>query len=360
MAELVELEIESLAAGGDGVARLDGMAVFVPRAAPGDRVLARITESRRRFARAEIEQVLRPGPDRRDPPCRYAGRCGGCSWQHLDESAQRRAREQILRDALQRIGGLRELPDIVHLESPRVLGYRSRARVAHAAGQVGFRAHASHRVVDVNECIVLDPATSAELARLRARRRRGHGETEIRGFGPQVRVAGRDYLVGPDSFFQANASLWSDWLDLIARKCGSGALAIELYAGVGFYTAVIERGFEHVIAVERARSVHDLERNTGVEVIHASAESWAKESLPGMRPDLVLLNPPRMGCAPEVSEAIALSGARRVVYVSCDPSTLARDLVRIGDGHRVDEIVLIDALPQTHHLEVLVVLNAVS
>ena len=145
----LELSIESLAAGGDGVARVAGLVVFVPLTAPGDRVRVRIRDAQRRFARAEVVQLLEPGPGRREPPCPKFGVCGGCSWMHLDARAQRAGRERLLRDALERIGRLRALPEIEWIASPLEFGYRARARVAYEQGRVGFRERASHRVIDI-------------------------------------------------------------------------------------------------------------------------------------------------------------------------------------------------------------------
>jgi 23S rRNA (uracil1939-C5)-methyltransferase len=351
----LELRIERLAAGGDGVARAEGLAVFVPRSAPGDRVRARVTHVAARFARAELAELLEPGPGRRAPPCPYYARCGGCSWLHLSEAEQLRARAEIARDALVRIAHRSELPEIEVVPSPRSLGYRARARVAWSGGQVGFRAQGSHDVVDVERCAVLDPGTQAELERLRASRPRGSGELEIRG------LSGGDAEldVEPGAFFQANRTLWEPWLECVLALCGTGERAVELYCGAGFYTRRLTRQFARVIAVERsAAAARSAARNTRAEVVSSAAELWAPSHLAGARPELVLLNPPRSGCHPSVAAAIGSSAAQRVVYVSCDPSTLARDLVRIGERFRIARLALLDALPQTHHVEVVAALEA--
>jgi 23S rRNA (uracil1939-C5)-methyltransferase len=353
----IELRIGSLAAGGDGVGRLDGMVVFTPRAAPGDRLRVRLREVRRRFARAEIVEILEPGPGRRPSPCPLFGACGGCDWLHLDEAAQRAARAEILRDALVRIGGLAPLPRVEELPSPKGLGYRARARVAFAGGRVGFRARHSRDVVDVERCAVLDPPTQEALTRLRAAPPAGAGEVELRGFGARVSVRDRVLEVGAGAFFQANRALWETWRDLVLDACGHGRLAVELYAGAGFFTAGLDRRFERVIAVERGPAARDARRNARAEVVEAAAEDWAPRELAALAPDLVLLDPPRAGCHISVSEAIAAARPPRVVYLSCDPATLARDLRRLRGGYRVARVVAIDALPQTHHVEALCVLE---
>jgi 23S rRNA (uracil1939-C5)-methyltransferase len=357
--DALELEIERLAAGGDGIAHVDGLTVFVPLSAPGDRVLARITRVERRFARAEIETVIGPGPARRAAPCPYYGRCGGCSWMHLDEAEQSRARVAIVREALQRIARLESLPEIEHVPSPASFAYRSRARVAHARARVGFRARASHDVVDVEHCLVLDSATETELAHLRARPPRGVGELEIRGYGERLEIAGRVFAVGPSAFFQANRPLWERWQALVVDACGSGERACELYCGVGFYTAGLVEHFTRVVAVERSPAARDARVNARAEVVEAPCEAWAPRELPLLAPELVLLNPPRSGCHQLVSDAIRAARPRRVVYVSCEASTLARDIARIGADFRITRIAVLDALPQTHHVEIIVALDSV-
>jgi 23S rRNA (uracil1939-C5)-methyltransferase len=352
LGQQVELCIERLAAGGEGVAHHAGMAVFVAASAPGDRVRARITSLRARFARAEIVAILAPGPGRRTPPCPYAERCGGCDWLHLDEDAQLAARVEILASALQRIGGLAPLPAIEILRSPRALGYRARARVAYGGGRIGFRARRSNDIVDVERCAVLLPEAQRELESLRAAPPAGAGEREIRGFG--ARAAGLD--VGAQAFFQANAALWEAWPRCVGDLCGSGALALELYAGVGFFTLELERRFERVLAVEGAPSALDLARNTRAEVFHMSVEHFARSELAQHRPDVVLLNPPRGGCAHDVVERLR-GLAPRIVYVSCDPATLARDLAKLGTAYRIARLIAVDAFPQTHHVEAIALLD---
>jgi 23S rRNA (uracil1939-C5)-methyltransferase len=358
--DTLELEIERLAAGGDGIAHVDGLTVFVPLAAPGDRVRARVVRVQPRFARAEIEAVLAPGPGRREPPCPYYGRCGGCTWLHLDEAEQGRARVAIAREALQRIGGVTELPEIEHVASPAALAYRSRARIAWDRGKVGFRARASREVVDVERCAVLDSATETELAHFRAQRPRGHGEREIRGHAEAVVVAGRRLAVGPSAFFQANRSLWERWQALVVDACGRGESAVELYCGVGFYTVGLVERFARVVAVERSLAARDARLNCpAARIVEAAAEDFAARELVALAPELVLLNPPRTGCHQMVSEALVAARPRRVVYVSCDAPTLARDVARLGAGFRVARVVVLDALPQTHHVEIVVAFESV-
>lgn len=239
------------------------------------------------------------------------------------------------------------------IPSPLHTHYRVRARVAVQDGRVGFRSRGSQRVVDVKHCTVLDEATQLALQRLRDAPPSGSCEVEIRGFDAHF----RGYHVGPESFFQANGSILDAWRDRVEQACTTGTTLVELYAGVGFYTAAVERNFRRVIAVERTTAARDLERNSSAHVLQLSAEEFVETELGSLKPDVVLVNPPRTGCASSVMRAISRSAPNRLVYVSCDPPTLARDIARLEDTYRVASVALIDAMPQTHHIEVLVALD---
>lgn len=331
--------------------------VFVPLSAPGDRVRARVERVHASHARARLVEVLHPGPERVEPPCALYGQCGGCSWMHLSERGQLDGYEAIVRESFARIGRILSLPPIEVLRSPERLGYRSRARVVAGPRSVGFRASGSRGVVDVGRCGVLDIETQRQLSRLRSEPPRRAMEVEVRGFGDEVAVSGDALHVGPESFFQANRLLWDAWQARVAAVCGRGRCLVELYAGVGFYTVALTRRFDRVVAVERGIAAEDARRNTTAEVIHAAAEEWAPLHLAGVAPEVVLVNPPRVGCDASVLQAVRRAAPRRCVYASCEPTTLARDVRLLSPDYRVMEILLIDALPQTHHVEVLCVLD---
>ncbi len=385
--ELLELTVERLAAGGDGVARSpDGVTVFVPLAAPGDRLRVRVTETRRRYRRAEIVEVLAPGAARVPPRCAAFGRCGGCAWQHLDYAAQLDAKRAILADALQRIGGhtLDRRPDIV--PSPEPYGYRMRARVLARRGTVGYRARRSHELCATSECPVLAPGLLAALDEVRERTasRREFSEWEI-GLGSDgaVHVAesgappvtsdpssailevGADaLLLSPGTFSQANGLLWDALHERVVEAAGRGERVLELYAGAGFFTLGLARRFGRVVAVESSRSAAaDLRGNLSragirdVDVIEAAVERVVPRRI-DTRPDVVVLDPPRAGLPEPVCRGIADLTPRRIVYLSCDPATLARDTARlVAHGYALERTEGFDLFPQTAHLEALAVLE---
>jgi len=394
---IVELAIESLAAGGDGVGRTaDGRVVFVPLAAPGDRVRVRLVEEKARFARGEIEALLAPGPARVAPRCPVFGVCGGCAWQHLDYGAQVEAKRTIVRDALARVAGLAELPPLDFTPSPAPYGYRGRARVRVERGQVGFRRRRSHELCAITGCPLLAPPLDAALAALaaappRTRSPLGHpaGEWELalgedgavrvaplaarngaRGSGAQrlaLRVGGERLSLSPGVFAQANALLLDALAEAVLAAAGSGATALELFAGAGFFTLGLARRFERVVAVESdPAATRDLARNVSgsgaprrVRVVEARVESWlAAGEASALAPEVVVLDPPRGGVGPAAAEALARLPARRIVHLSCDPATLARDVaVLAARGWRLAALHAFDLFPQTPHVEALAVLE---
>jgi len=416
----VEAEVESLAHGGEGVAHVDGRVVFVPGAAPGDRVLARIVEEHPRWARARLEEILRPSADRIVPRCPLHAECGGCGLQHVPPHVQRRAKARAVADLLERVGGRRPAAPIVCEAAPREWAYRQRAvlswRRAEEGIVVGFhRAGDPVALVDVPACPVLDERISARLpdvrsaligalgdegpaaneGRLALRALPGH-EVDAGVFaadpGPTRRIAGalaarglpatwgrwdrtglrladgaprrevrltyRDLnlRVGFDSFLQADleaaAALYKAALEML--DTAPGEAAIDAYAGIGVLACELARSGARVTAVEsHPGAASDLRANVAwaggdVHVLEIAADrlDWRRP-----RPDAIVVNPPRGGCTRRVIEGIARSGARRLIYVACDPATLARDVRRFGAGWRLDRVRAFDLFPQTAHVE---------
>ncbi|MGH0030983.1 MAG: class I SAM-dependent RNA methyltransferase [Myxococcota bacterium] len=374
----MELSIESLAAGGDGVAHAaDGRVVFVPFTAPGDRVRVEIVETRPRFLRARVVELLAPGEARTDPVCPVFGSCGGCAWQHVSVEAQRRAKGRIVADALRRLGGLAFGDTIDVMPSPDAYGYRVRTRVLRQAGRTGYRRRRSHRLQAVSRCPVLVPALDAALHDLALRDDAPDGEWELAAGVDTVRCqpigargdalalcVGDDRLrVSPGAFFQSNGLLHEALAAAVVRAAGTGDSLVEAFAGVGFFTLPLSRAFGRVTAIEsNAAAAADLRHNLAaadrgnVDVVPAPLErAW--EALPPA--GTWVLDPPRSGLPAGSAERLASRGARQVVYLSCDPATLARDLSRLcAQGYRLTEVSAFDLFPQTPHVEVLAILRA--
>jgi len=393
----IVLRIDALAAGGDGVGRApDGRVVFVPFTAPGDQVRVRVEQSRRRFAKGRVTELLAPGPGRVTPPCGVFGRCGGCSWQHLEYPIQLAAKRRILADALERIGGL-SLPEPPPITpSPRPYGYRLRARVLVENGRVGYRERSSHVLCAVESCPVLMPELDARLAALAAGPPPADGDWELTCAGGdaralplaedaapeaaphpvpeagtwdaphplQLEVAGEQLRFSPGVFTQANAALLTPLVEQVVDAVGEGERLLELFAGSGLFTLALARRFGRMVAVEASPlAASDLRENLAraglarVEVLAIRVEDLAVGRV-GFEPEVVLLDPPRAGLSARALEGLVGMAPVRIVYLSCDPATLARDLRALGErGYRLRAVSGLDLFPQTSHVEALAVLE---
>lgn len=381
-AELLELTIDELAAGGDGVGRAaDGRVVFVPFTAPGDRVRVRVERAHARFLNAKVDALITASPHRSDPVCAVFGSCGGCAWQHVDYAAQLDAKAKIVRDAFERIAGTAAPAKLQITPSPAEYGYRSRARVFVQGGRVGFRRPRSHALCETERCPILAPPLQDELARLARAEAPSDGEWELvagddssRAFevgataGERVgwRLGDDRYEVSAGVFAQSNAGLFEPLASAVVSAAGQGALACDFFAGAGFFTLGLARRFEQVLALESNRAAaRDLEHNlaaAGLTNVRVSAEriehALHDGSLDGERPDAIVLDPPRTGLPPDSSDALAQLGPERIVYLACDPATQARDVgYLVGSGYRLTRLEAFDLFPQTPHVESLAVLE---
>jgi 23S rRNA (uracil1939-C5)-methyltransferase len=317
-----------------------------------------------------------------EPLCPVFGCCGGCSWQHLRYAAQLEAKERILRDALTRIGKLASVPERIEMRgSPAAYGYRSRARVVVEEAGVGFRRRRSRALCATAHCPILVPALDAALSNLAQNPQLSLGEWELAAGdsgevsllapdgvtlgekGTRIRLAGDVLAISPGVFSQANVALRADLADAVHLAAGEGELVLELFAGAGFLTLGLARRFRRVIAIESNPSaVRDLRENLraaridSVEVRGVPVEdALADAALRHLRPDVVVLDPPRAGLPRGAASALA---AAKVVYLSCDPATLARDLASLEEcGFRLIRVMGFDLFPQTPHVEALAVVE---
>ena len=390
------VEIEKLTYGGEGLGRVGGMVVFVPFTVPGDLVEARPIERKKNYIRAVVTRILQPGPGRRDPPCPHFGRCGGCQWQHIEYELQVETKRRILEELFHhRLPATGRIP--ISMEaSPLEYGYRSRARVqlrgAGPDAQVGFYRHHSRAVEDIASCPLFRPALNQALDHVRHAHREGEFGSEDRELdlacaedgtwrfadagdampepGPDSgevlyrRIGEFEYAVAPSAFFQANDSMLSSLIARVRDLAGSGLSALDLYSGVGFFSLPLARSFQNVVAVEGNLLAHRCcvltrarARQENIRAVCADVRDWmgAAASMAPPAFDLILLDPPRSGAGAEVMRRLVEWTPETILYVSCDPQTLIRDLAMIpATSYEIDIIAGLDLFPQTSHIETVV------
>ncbi len=459
--EILSLTIDDLAYGGEGVGRADGYVVFVPGGLPGDRLQVRLVQARSRFGRGAIEAVIEPSPQRVEAPCPYFGRCGGCRLQHVAYPAQLAYKTKQVADALERLGGLRDVPLRPIIGAEEIFGYRNKmeftvARPHRGAGTEAGSArgglvvglHETERydaVLDIDRCLLQSDRLNALLAEARAffvdrgltvyeqdtgegllrflmlREGRHTGElmTNVVTSAPAVselaplvarlqareagttsvilnvnpkkasvavgveehllggrdhireRVGGLTFRVSANSFFQTNTRQAERLFDLVVESTGltGTETVIDLYSGTGAISLLLARRARWVYGVELAQAaVDDAGANAAANGITnctflAGEVRFVLPSLiaKGVTAEVVVADPPRAGFHPKALHALITLAARRIVYVSCNPTTLARDLGELArGGYRVEWVQPVDMFPHTPHIEAVARLERVA
>ncbi len=391
----------TLGYGGDALGRLpDGRAIFVPFALPGETVRARLVDEKRGHVRADLVEVLAPSPERIEPRCRHYRACGGCHYQHLPYDAQLRAKAEILRDQLQRIGKIETPPMRPVVPSARPWNYRNHVQFhLTPEGGLGYMGARSDRVVPITECHLPEPALNEIWPELafepglgleRISLRSGMdgdamlvlessdpglpemesqaslsvvhlcgGNSAVMAGESRVTLSinGRAFQVSAGSFFQVNAEMAGRMVEHLQAvlPVDRETTLLDVYSGVGLFSAFFAGRAGRIIAVESSASacedfVANLDEFDNVELY----ESAAEQVLPALtlRPQAAIVDPPRAGLDRRVLDALQALGPDRLAYVSCDPSTLARDAARlIAGGYSLAQVVPFDLFPQTYHIE---------
>jgi 23S rRNA (uracil1939-C5)-methyltransferase len=419
------VEIDKPIYGGAFLARIEGKAVFVPMSLPGEQVRIRITGEKRGYASAEVDEIVVAAPERIAPGCRHFGVCGGCAYQHANYDSQLAFKRAILRETLERAGV--RAPDEIAVLAAEPWRYRNRIRVGFdEQGNPGYRGRRSHAIVPITECpiaapLLVDAALAcAEVARqvpsaprineislfcnaaesallatiLAAGSGRGKFEALAAALAERIpalagielaleaeeglpsRILARwgassisypaggfEYRVDPGAFFQVNRWLADALIDCVTQS-HSGAIAWDLFSGVGLFARRLTAGFERVLAVESAPQAtaavaHNLS-GTSATAVNADTLAFLRKNIRGPRPDLIVADPPRNGLGADICNSLAEIAAPAMVYVSCDPATLARDLRALTASYEIQSITLADLFPQTLHLETIVRLRHLS
>jgi tRNA/tmRNA/rRNA uracil-C5-methylase (TrmA/RlmC/RlmD family) len=358
------LRIADIAFGGEGVARLDDFVVFVPFVALNETVEAEIVEVKKQFARTRLRRVIEASPQRVQPRCPWFGQCGGCQYQHIDYPAQLQLKQKQVGDLFQRLAKIDPAVVAPIIPCPQAYGYRNRIMVRSQWDKfkrglnIGFLRADSRLVVDVEECAIADPALNAQLKEARAKPP-PHGGIKV-----VLRIPPEGWDLPPDSFFQNNFLLLPELIRTVRQmllSAGTRHLA-DIYCGVGFFRVELAGVVESFAGLELDQlAVKAARRNAAARGLtnggfHAGA---AEALLPGLlerfapEKTTVLLDPPRKGCRKETLCLLRAVRPAQIVYVSCNPATMARDLKNLcaENGPRLHRVVPLDMFPQTQHVE---------
>ena len=369
----ITLQISDIAFGGEGVARIDEFVVFVPFVLVGEEVEAEITEVKKSFARAKLSRVVQPSPDRVQAPCPYFGGCGGCQYQHIAYETQLRIKHKQISDLFERIGKIPRDVIAPVIPCPQPYGYRNRVMIRSQWNKpeqklnIGFVRWDCGLVEDIAECKIAEPPINEQIKHVRA------NPPPKGGIKVVLRIPPENWEVPPDSFFQNNFFLLPE-LVKTARNFlvrGQAKHLIDLYCGVGFFgieLADLVNSFVGVEydqqAIKSARRNAAAHQRTNGEFISGDVEEVVPELLKKFSPDAtsLLLDPPRKGCPRELLELLRRERPAQIIYVSCHPATMARDLnVLCAEGvFNLMQVVPLDMFPQTQHIECVAELRAGS
>jgi len=346
-AELL-LEITDVAYGGAGLGRHDGRVVFVPFTIPGETVRVRINRAHRSWLGGDVVEIVQPSPDRIAPPCPWFGRCGGCAYQHIAYPRQLEIKTRQVSEALRRIGKLPEPPIEPARPSPLAYGYRNRLTLHVEPPLVGFRGTDPRHLVDISRCLLADDTVNEALAQLRGKRHLHAGPATLRS------------NAHGGGFRQVNDGAAEILAQVVAECAATGGVLVDAYCGSGFFARRLLGAFGRVIGLDwDARSIGAAQAGAQPGEEYLAGDTAAL--LPGVLQEnpgaVVLLDPPAQGLAAEVINALLAAQPARIVYVSCDPATLARDLAKLAPQHPLKRVVPVDMFPQTASIETVCLLE---
>ena len=360
---MITIELTNIAPTGEAIGRTaDGLVVFVPYALPGETVEVEIVHRRKNFARGTLVRIAQAGPDRVEPRCTYFGACGGCQWQHMAYPTQLRFKTQIVREQLTRFGKL-PAPEVRDcIPSPREYNYRNHIQLVSSPDhRLGFYAEGTHNVVEIEQCVIADETLNKNLVT----GKQPLASVELRVTETET-IGAHTYIVSPQSFFQVNSHVAPLLVNevMTALNLQGPEDVLDLYCGVGLFTLPISERARAVLGVENSKgAIEDARMNlrgrSNMRLLLADV-SYAlnHKDVSRNKWDAIVLDPPRAGVDYETLVSLAKLQAPKLVYVSCDPATLARDLKFLcANGYALAYAQPLDMFPQTHHVETVAVLT---
>lgn len=375
----IKLAIEKLAIGGAGVARHEGMVVFVPQAAPNEEVLAEVTLVKKNFVEAKIIEILKPSPSRREPPCPVATVCGGCNWQHISEDEQLKQKELLVLEAIKKFNPQLSFDYLPIQASPRSLRYRNRIQPKFKNGKFGFFARNSHDIVETQDCLITEDALTSKFSEVRSWAEKNNNKDLQRlemymteeGLVRYGLITEEDDGIG---FSQVNRFQNEDLVATALSWAGENSYknVFDLYAGAGNFTFPLAQKYKdssitgielNPKLVERARTKIKEKR---IKYFLSDVEAYMRRAVIGSE-DLVLLDPPRAGASEYIMRALAAAQPQKIIYISCHPVSLARDLnwffawsQKLGRPMKLARVQAFEMFPQTDHVETIAELRVDS
>jgi len=374
------IKIDSVAFGGEGVGRIDNLVTFVPFSAPGDELDIEITQRKKRFLRGRIIRIIKPSPLRVEPLCRYYGNCGGCCYQHIRYDSQLAFKKKQVEDAFRKISKIADPPVADVLASPEIYHYRGKAQY-HAEESfrgwtIGFLDVSGGRLVDIEHCELMEETINRQMRVLRESRKSLYSKSELAiwsdcsvgASGDEQSilrlVKGKSFLVPHGGFFQANLYLTDAMVDAVFRLAALDEIntIVDAYCGSGLFSIFLS-SLARVTGIEiNEQAVQYARINAGnhgmqnVDFIQGDVEAVLCKNFraPEGKIDLFVLDPPRVGCEQIMLKSMVDLCPRKIIYISCNPATQARDVKYLNEcGYRLQSLQPLDMFPQTRHIEVI-------
>jgi len=348
------LKIEKIINGGAGFARLpNGSVCFVEGALPNELTEIKITEQKKDFSKAIATKILESNKWRRTPPCKYYGKCGGCNAQYVEFKGQIELLKQIVLDLFARTAKI-NLPQNFEIHHGAEWAYRYRAQVFATKNKNipwGFSERATNNVIPIEKCLVLSPNLNEKLKENLGLKKRYLFDNKSEEF------LGKHIHADESVFFQSNLELLPKLIDEIQKTASQGELLLDIFSGIGLFSAFLQDKFERVIAVEQNPLCQKFaKKNLGknCEFYTMNAEEWFSKNTPILNKSCILIDPPREGMTDELCELLCKNKPRKLIYVSCNPATLARDTHKLlNKGYNLESTQGFAFYPQTFHLEMM-------
>jgi 23S rRNA (uracil1939-C5)-methyltransferase len=371
--QILEVQVDRLSVGGRGVARFESAVIFIEKAAPNELIQIKISLVKKNYAEATLLKIIKPSPSRVTPPCIYYEECGGCSWQHLNYAEQLLQKRILVQDSLTRMSGFTDFTVAACLPSPKEFRYRNRVQVHIENGELGFFKKNTHQIVNIDDCLITDERITAKFADLKKKSSR-FARFDKEAERLELKVDQDVTINSPDMGFSQVNTEQNLKLQQIVCNLVEGLISqtrpeqiLDLYCGAGNLSFPLHDQFKDlkIVGVElSAKNISDAKAlvtrkypQAPLHFFQSKVEDFLQKMANGLEQSLVIVDPPRTGCDPLVMKALSDKKPLSIIYVSCHPATLARDLKSLKPYYKITSVLPLDMFPQTDHVETIVSLS---